>query len=123
MIDDCRIIFFEYVTNIFESWLRNNHIQRPVILFLDGHVSRLTIQLILFEKLILVIPLYPNATHVPRPLDVGIFRPLKAECKKVIFDWHFTHDGERITKVEFPKFQLKFYQSEFIISSLRPESC
>lgn len=37
--------FFEYITNIFYPWLKENNIKFPVILFLDGLSSHLTLPL------------------------------------------------------------------------------
>jgi hypothetical protein len=97
--------FFEYICNIFEPWLVERNIVRPIILFLDGHASHLTIELSDFcvSHQIEVIPLYPNATHVLQPLDVGLFHPVKTEWKKIVADWRLDNSGARITKIEFPK--------------------
>lgn len=77
-------LFFEYIANIFEPWLTEHNILRPVILYVDGHVSHLTLHLSKFcsEKQIIIIALPPNATHIMQPLDVGFFRPLKIQWQK-----------------------------------------
>lgn len=36
-------LFYEYIINIFDPWLTKNNIPRPVILFIDGHTSHLTL--------------------------------------------------------------------------------
>ena len=58
--------FYEYICNVFEPWLTRNNVKRPVILFVDGHASHMTMQLSDFcvLKQIEVIPLYPNSTHI-----------------------------------------------------------
>ncbi|KZC10577.1 hypothetical protein WN55_00329 [Dufourea novaeangliae] len=58
--------FYEYIANIFEPWLTENKIKRPVILFIDGHDSHLTLHLSRFcsEHNIVLVTLHPNATHI-----------------------------------------------------------
>lgn len=71
--------YFEYVANIFEPWLTQNKIDRPVILYIDGHSSHLTLHLSQFCSTygINLVALHPNATHIIQPLDVGFFKPFK----------------------------------------------
>ncbi|KAJ8940581.1 hypothetical protein NQ314_010659 [Rhamnusium bicolor] len=43
--------FFAYITNIFLPWLQENNIKRPILFFVDGHVSHMTPPIeILFSK-------------------------------------------------------------------------
>lgn len=81
--------FYKYITKQFYPWLVKNKIQFPVLLFVDGHSSHLTLNLAKFckEKEIELIALYPNATHVLQPLDVAVFHPLKHAWKKVVDKW------------------------------------
>lgn len=74
--------FFEYVANIFHPWLTAQNIKFPIILFLDGHTSHLTLALSEFcsNNEIILIALCANATHILQPLDVAVFRPLKMQC-------------------------------------------
>lgn len=76
--------FFEYVANIFNRYLLEKNITKPVILFFDGHSSHISLQLSEFcqKEDIISISLPPNATHVLQPLDVTVFGPLKNEWKK-----------------------------------------
>jgi len=71
--------FFEFISNIFYSWLIKNQIKFPVVLYLDGHSSHLTLPLVQFcrSNQIELIALYPNATHILQPLDVSVFHPSK----------------------------------------------
>ncbi|XP_011858222.1 PREDICTED: uncharacterized protein LOC105555789 [Vollenhovia emeryi] len=71
--------FYEYIANVFYPWLLSHKIKLPVILYVDGHSSHLTMPLSEFcrDKGIEVIALPPNATHILQPLDVGFFGPLK----------------------------------------------
>lgn len=96
-------IFFEYIANVFLPYLRQNQAEFPVVLFLDGHVSYLSLALSEFckEYQIILIALYPNATHLLQPLDVGVFRPLKVEWKKAVHSWKIENDGRKLRKEDF----------------------
>ncbi|XP_011863938.1 PREDICTED: uncharacterized protein LOC105559902 [Vollenhovia emeryi] len=72
-------MFFKYVTQKFYPWLLENLIEFPVVLFIDGHASHISVRLAEFCKQykIELVALYPNATHILQPLDVAVFHPLK----------------------------------------------
>ena len=76
--------FYEYIANFFEPWLIENKIKRPVILYMDGHSSHMTLHLSKFcsEHEIILIALLGNATHIMQPLDVSFFRPFKIQWEK-----------------------------------------
>ena len=67
--------FSSYIANVFYNWLIDNEYTFPVILYVDGHSSHLTLPLMKFckEHEIELIALYPNATHIIQPLDVALF--------------------------------------------------
>lgn len=96
----CGSTFYEYMTNIFEPWLTQQNIERPVLLFLDGHKSHLTLHLSTFcaEKGIEVIALYPNSTHILQPMDLSVFKPLKQYWKKAVNNWKIEHLGQVLKK-------------------------
>ncbi|XP_021695266.1 uncharacterized protein LOC110680248 [Aedes aegypti] len=71
--------FFEYMTNDFYKWLLDNHIKFPVVVFVDGHKSHISIELTEFctAHEIMLIALYPNSTRILQPLDRQFFVTLK----------------------------------------------
>ncbi|CAH0560708.1 unnamed protein product [Brassicogethes aeneus] len=85
--------FYEFITNIFEKWLTRMKIPRPVILFIDGHSSHLTLHTSRFcaENGIILVALYPNATHLIQPMDVAVFRSLKGGWKDAVHQWRIDH--------------------------------
>ncbi|KYN12208.1 hypothetical protein ALC57_15605 [Trachymyrmex cornetzi] len=95
--------FYEYITNVFYLWLKTNNIVFPVVLFMDGHSSHLTLPLSNFcrQHEIELIALYPNATHILQPLDVAVFHPLKMVWKKTVNNWRLENNGERLKKDMF----------------------
>lgn len=86
--------FYSYITNVFYKWLKENNYVFPVILYVDGHSSHMTLPLLKFckENLIELIILYPNATHMIQPLDVAIFHPLKESYRKVLRQWRIDNN-------------------------------
>lgn len=85
--------FYEFITNIFEKWLTRMKIPRPVILFIDGHSSHLTLHTSRFciENGIILVALHPNATHLIQPMDVAVFRSLKGGWKDAVHQWRIDH--------------------------------
>jgi len=124
--------FCEFIANIFHSWLVTENVQFPVILYLDGHLSHVTIPLVSFcrEKQIELIALYPDTTHIMQPLDITVFHPFKDIWKKVVPKWKAENNISRLTKEHFPNVlkkaldsfteEKKVVQSGFRASGLMP---
>ncbi|XP_071640828.1 uncharacterized protein [Temnothorax longispinosus] len=97
--------FYEYITHTFEPWLTANNIQRPVILYVDGHSSHVTVPLVEFcvSKGIELVSFIPNATHLIQPLDVALFHTLKSTWRNTINDWCMESDNfqKKIRKKDF----------------------
>lgn len=96
--------FYEYFANVFYPFLVENNIELPVIVFLDGHASHLTMHLTNFCKAngIILVCLYPNTTHILQPLDVAFFFPLKSKWREMVRMWRYEHDGAEIRKQDIP---------------------
>jgi hypothetical protein len=92
--------FFEYITNIFYPWLVSENVEFPVILYLDGHKSHVTLPLTDFcrQKQIVVISLLPNSTHILQPLDVGLFKSLKSKWKHEVKHFKINNNYKNLTK-------------------------
>lgn len=99
----CAGTFYEYVTNVFSPWLTNENIEKPVLFFLDGHKSHLTLHLSNFctENGIEVIALNPNSTHILQPMDLAVFRPLKASWREAVKTWKMQNLGQVLKKHHF----------------------
>lgn len=96
-------LFYEYIANIFNKYLVENNIEKPVILFVDGHKTHLTLQISeLCNQLgIILVALYPNATRLLQPADVAAFKPLKSGWQKGILEWKREHPNLQFTKENF----------------------
>lgn len=117
-----RETFFEFVTNVFYPWLVDNKFELPIILFIDGHVSHLTLHLSRFceEKGIILVALYPNATHLIQPMDVAVFRTVKAGWKENIHQFRLQRiENPTIRKSDFSPLLAKTLEERLDISVLR----
>lgn len=96
-------VFFEYMSNHFNNYLDAKNVQRPVILFVDGHRSHLSPEVSTFcsENQIVLIALHPNSTHLLQPADVSVFRPSKAGWSVVTRKWRIDHYPEEVTRKTF----------------------
>ena len=79
---------------------------RPTLLIMDCHGSHITYSVIkrAMEKNIKIILLAPHTTNVLQPLDVGLFRSLKANLSKVtdgVKMLSVTGDYQNINKTNF----------------------
>lgn len=95
--------FFEYMTNDFHKWLLDNHIKFPVVVFVDGHKSHISIELTEFctAHEIMLIALYPNSTRILQPLDRQFFGPFKQIWNKVLRQHLLGRSDAKVTKVNF----------------------
>ena len=74
-------------SELFMLWIQKQfipqtaHIAKPILLILDGHESHLDVDMIdlLVENNIHLFCLPPHTTNILQPLDVAIFKPLKAK--------------------------------------------
>lgn len=92
--------FYEYVANIFHPYLEKENIEKPVVLYLDGHTSHISLHLSEFcrDHGIILIALLPNSTHILQPMDVAIFHSLKSAWRKKVQCWRIENNGERIKR-------------------------
>ncbi|KAJ8866327.1 hypothetical protein PR048_032170 [Dryococelus australis] len=74
---------------VFSPWLTAQNIEHPVILFIDGHVSHLNLHTSNFceDNGIILVALFPNATHLLQHMDVAVFRVLKESWENGFHKW------------------------------------
>lgn len=98
-------VFFEFISNDFNKWLITENIPRPVILFVDGHKSHLTMAISEWchNNEIILYALPPNTTHMLQPADVSVFKPMKSEWKKTVCKWQNKPENLNcsVTKINF----------------------
>lgn len=95
--------FYEYVTNVFHPFLIKENIKKPIVLFLDGHSSHLSLPLSEFcrDNGINLTALLLNSTHLLQPMDVAVFHSLKSSWRKIVYSWRMENDGRRLKREEF----------------------
>lgn len=78
--------FHEYLTKTFWPWLQEKKTELPVVLFVDGRVSHLTLSATDFclRNKIELAALYPNASNVLQPLELAMFPQLKAAWREAL---------------------------------------
>lgn len=78
------------------------------LLFLDGHSSHITRQVINFceDNKIILLCLPAHSTHILQPLDVGVFGPLAARYKQLLGGKSRPGAGYHIDRIDF----LNLYQ-------------
>lgn len=96
-------IFYEFISNIFHPWLIRENIPLPIILFIDGHSSHLSLHTSQFckEHGIILVALHPNATHIIQPMDVAVFRTLKSAWKEEVHKWRLENIAKEFKKRHF----------------------
>ncbi|KAJ8970998.1 hypothetical protein NQ317_012111 [Molorchus minor] len=96
-------LFYEYIGNVFNPYLEENNVKKPVVLFVDGHKTHLTLQInqLCNDLKIILVALYPNAARILQPADVSAFKPLKAGWQKGILEWRREHPHLQLTKENF----------------------
>ena len=92
-------LFFDYIKHIFYPYLIKLKITFPVILFIDGHSSHMTLEIskLCSELEIILICLYPNSTRILQPADVAAFKPLKTMWKKSVLEWRQKNPAQMLT--------------------------
>lgn len=85
---------------IFYQFLLDNKIKFPVIVFIDGHKSPVSLNLSEFcsANQIELIALYPNSTHLTQPMDVGVFKSLNSSFVTKAKDWRTLKQYSKIER-------------------------
>ncbi|XP_060596078.1 uncharacterized protein LOC132750148 [Ruditapes philippinarum] len=84
----------------FSAFIDAKCINKPVLLFVNGHSTHISRAAATFcaNSGIILYCLLPNATHILQPCDVGFFSPMKSSWKRQVKLWQLNHIGEALTK-------------------------
>lgn len=124
-------VFYDYTysSDCFHQELTQNNIPFPVILFVDGHKTHITLEVseLCRSLQIHLIALYPNATRILQPADVAAFRPIKAGWKKMLREWYIACNyQETLNKESFAPLLKKVVDSstkkETLINPFEPDN-
>lgn len=92
--------FYEYISKVFYPHLRDNKIKFPIIYFVDGHSTHLTLQVsqLCVRLGIILIALYANSTRILQPADVAAFKPLKSAWNSSVLEWRRKNPSKNLTR-------------------------
>ena len=70
----------------------------------DGHGSHLTYKTVIrvIENGVIIIALLPGTSHAIQPLDVGLFKPLKTQWRKILLQFFRETRMKLVDKAIFP---------------------
>ncbi|XP_060791261.1 homeobox and leucine zipper encoding b isoform X2 [Neoarius graeffei] len=105
-------LFFEFLKH-FVKFVEEKHIQFPVILFVDGHSTHISLATAEFcaANGVILYCLLPNATRILQACHIGLFSPMKASWEKCVKEWQTQHVDEVFTKTHFPSVFKKAWYS------------
>ena len=95
---------------VFENWFMEHFIpfvadnQKPVLVIYDGHGSHLTFKTVeaAMENDVVIVCLPPNCSHALQSLAMAVFKPLKAEWKKILKRFARESRLSNVDKSSFP---------------------
>ena len=100
-------MFLPAVTSLLETG--------PVVLFVDGHISHVSLDLIQLakEKGVTLFCLPSHTTHVLQPLDVAVYGPVKKSWKKILKEYKMETCAAKVDKTVFPSLIRKLWDESF----------
>lgn len=97
----------------FNKYVTEQNIPKPVILFVDGHSTHMTLAAAQYcaKNNIILYCLLQNATHLLQACDIGLFSPMKQKWRQHVKEWQMEHLGEVFTKNNFPEVFKRTWES------------
>ncbi len=94
--------FIEWFKTVFLS--HANKLEGTKLLFLDGHASHISLELkkLAIANNIILWRLPAHTSHFLQPLDVGVFKTIKAEWKKIVELYLIRNKFKSLTNKQFP---------------------
>jgi hypothetical protein len=74
----------QWFNGVFLKYVREKNIKGQKVLFLDGHTSHISIELLecAIENEVTLLKLPPHTSSFLQPCDVSVFKPLKTAWRK-----------------------------------------
>lgn len=96
--------FFEWFKKLFMPAVAPLIKTGPVVLFVDGHHSHLSMALIQYAKQegVHIFCFPPHLTHILQPLDVGVYGPVKTTWKVILKEHKLLTLAQNVIKEDFP---------------------
>ncbi len=111
---------------MYEYWLENlfipstSHLNRPLLLTIDGHASHISLKIInlLKSNQIICLMLPSHSTHALQPLDVVVFNSVKIDWSKLVKN-HLKDGNKSIKNSQFPQMLKKLFIDKAAFSRTR----
>ena len=112
--------FLDWFKKLFLSAVQHLSSKPGVVLFVDGHHSHLTLELIELarERGVHLVCFPPHMTHILQPLDVSVYHPLKQAWAAVVKKYKLESMADNVTKCVFPSLISKLWERSFKSSHL-----
>ncbi|XP_053389361.1 uncharacterized protein LOC128552359 [Mercenaria mercenaria] len=96
-------LFVMWLKTVFIPDIEERQVKKPVILFVDGHKTHMTIEAsdVCKDNGIILYCLLEHASHLMQPCDLRLFSSLKETWKSSLREWQIDHVGQYVTKFEF----------------------
>lgn len=84
-------VFYEYIANGFNDWMTKSNIKKPILFFVDGHKSHMSMPFSTFceNNGIILYALPPNTTHILQPADVKKWQSRHENVNKCVTKTNF----------------------------------
>lgn len=111
---------------MYEYWLEHvfipstNHLNRPLLLIIDGHASHMSVKIINLLQInqIICLILPSHTTHALQPLDVVVFNCVKNDWTKLVKN-HLRDGNKSIKNSDFPRLMKKLFVDKAAFSPTR----
>jgi DDE superfamily endonuclease len=96
------------------------HINRPLLLILDGHAAHVNINIIrlMQEHQIICLILPPHSTHALQPIDVVLFNTVKNDWSSIISN-HLKAGHKSIKNAHIPRLMKRLFVDKQAFSTTR----
>ena len=113
-------------SDLFLQWFKKVFLkyavqERPLLLLVDGHKSHETLELIDLARSnnVILLCLPAHTTHALQPLDVAVFKSLKAYFSRSLRTCCFTKKDFIVTKRDFARVVKEPFEMAFSISNIK----
>ena len=113
-------------SELFFEWFKRDFLkyavpQRPVLLIVDGHKSHITLDLVDLARNsgVVLFCFPPHTTHALQPLDVSVFKALKAHFSKSLRALCFSRRDFMVSKRDFARMVKEPFEIAFSMSNIK----
>ena len=112
-------LFAVWLNDVFIPSINERGVRKPVVLFVDGHSTHVTMAVsnICKKNGVELYCLLEHASHLMQPCDLRLFSGLKHAWKQSVRDYQFHNIGEHVTKRTFAGVFKTAWQKSTTLSS------